>query len=167
MKILFTIVGIIALLFLIFVIIGILAPRSHEGKVSATYDNSPEEIWRILSDIESLPDRRREIVDIEILEPSADGFKRWKELTDMRGYAIFEMLAEVENELIEISMTESTFGITGTWKYEIQEIDSSTTVTITENSTTCKILVRSMLTIAGRNATLKQELKNLEKALKE
>lgn len=84
----------------------------------------------------------------------------------MGGYALFEVQEEKKDSLLVVRMLESSFGISGTWRYELKRSGNGTLVQISEESHCDRLLVRSILVLAGRNATLKQEVRNLKKVLK-
>ena len=82
----------------------------------------------------------------------------------MGGYIIFEVMEEVPYQKITMRMSESTFAMTGTWTYELEKQDKETRVTIKEDSENHSVYVRSILTLYGRDANLKQEMDLIEKA---
>ncbi|MBP7850057.1 MAG: SRPBCC family protein [Lentimicrobiaceae bacterium] len=166
MRILLSILAVLAFLFLIYLAIGFFSKPGFSGQYSDTLKASPDEIFRILNDVESLPKRRKEVDRVEMLDPTEQGLRRWKEITDMGGYALFEVQEEKKDSLLVVRMLESSFGISGTWRYELKRSGNGTLVQISEESHCDRLLVRSILVLAGRNATLKQEVRNLKKVLK-
>jgi hypothetical protein len=165
MGILLGILGVIVLLVIAFLAIARIAPKQFRGSLSATFSKSPEEVYALLSDIEGLPNRRKEIDKVELLLPSERGLKRWREIAAMGGFAEFETLRDIRGRLIEVHLYRSSFGITGNWTYEIEPWEKGSRLTITEVSRADKMVTRGLLTLAGRNATLRQEVRNLRKLL--
>lgn len=150
------------LLVLLFIGIGILAPRQFSGSIRKEINASPEKVYEVLNDIESLPFRRKEIEKLEMLLPTVDGRKRWREIASKGGFSEFESLQEIPFKCIEVKMVRSSIGISGVWRYDIQPDADGTLVTISEKSRVDKLVTRSLLVLAGRNVTLRQEIKNLK-----
>lgn len=165
MYIALSIVGLILLFFLTVIIIGWLSSKSYHGRIQARIPAPAADLFKVLKDIESLPMRRKEVEKIEMLVPTEDGRIRWREIASMGGFAEFETLEEKQDELIEVKMVRSSFGISGRWRYELKEENGETQVTIEEHSRCEKLLIRSLMILAGRKATLRQEIRNLRKAL--
>lgn len=165
MKAFLYILGFFVALFLLLWIIGVITPVAYQGQMSATFDVPKEKVWKVLTDIETIPQRRREITDVEILGTNEEEHKIWKEYTDLGGHIFWEVLEEVPNEKWIIKMSRSTFGMKGVWKYELREEQNQTILTLTEESETSRPFVRGIMTLIGRSANLKQELRSLEKAV--
>lgn len=165
MQIAFIIIGVILLFIAVILLIGWLSPKTYKGRIKADIPASPDRVFDILADIESLPMRRKEIEKIEMLAPTGEGRKHWREIAKMGGFAEFETIAEKQGELIEVKMVRSSFGLSGKWKYTLEETDNGCSIHIEEESRSEKLLIRSLMVLAGRKATLKQEIHNLKKAL--
>jgi len=167
MSILLSILGIIVLLVIAFFAIGLIAPRTYQGSLSASFPFPARKVYEALNDLESLSRRRKEIEKVEMLLPGAQGQRRWREIASMGGFAEFETLCDIPGKLIEVRLVRSSFGITGTWTYEMQETPTGTLLSLREKSRTDKLFTRSLLTLAGRNVTLRQEVRNLRALLNE
>lgn len=83
----------------------------------------------------------------------------------MGGHVVFEKIEEVPAKKLSLRMSESTFGMTGTWTYEL-EGSEMTKITITEESSIKSIPVRTVMTLAGRDGNLRKEISILVQALK-
>ncbi len=153
----------LALIF--FFALGYMARHDFEGQVTQTYQVPIEQVWEVLTDLDELPNRRKEIVKLEMVEANAQGLASWKEYTDMGGYILFEYLEKVDYEKLVVNMKESTFGMSGTWTYQLTPHGKGTQLTIIEHSRIDNIMVRSMMTLTGRSANLYRELEMIEKAL--
>lgn len=150
---------------LLFLTIGYVAHQDFEGQATRTLTAPVEQVWEVLTDLEDLPNRRKEIVKVEMAEANAQGLPTWKEYTDMGGYILFEYLEKIEREKLVVNMKESTFGMSGTWTYELRPVGNETQLTIIENSTIDNVMIRSLMTITGRSANLFREFEVIEKAL--
>lgn len=156
-KIALTIVGAMLLLMTVFIAIGALSPSAYQGTRTVQLSASPERVWKELTDLQSLPQKRREVIGVEILESRGTSPWKWKELTDMGGHITFEKIEEVPQKKLSLRMIESSFGMSGTWTYEL-EGSEMTRLTITEESSIKSIPVRAVMTLAGREGNLEKEV---------
>lgn len=137
-------------------------PPEFNGTLQQKILAPSSRVWDYITDIEGIPLRNKSIKKVEVLKRDGLGIT-WKEYTDMGGYIIFEKKEE-EGKVLEKRMIESSFGMKGTWMYEIKgDDDTFTIVTITEHSLVAKPLVKLMLAISGRSANLKREMKIIER----
>lgn len=157
--------GIVVGIFLALLLIGSLAPKEFSGSVVHTFDAPKEVIWNILTDIEGLPTRRREIVSVERLSASESGRPRWKENTNMSGYILFEATEEKLHQRLVYTMLESSFGMSGVWSYEFEPKGDTVTLTISEKSQIDAVLVRAVMTLSGRDANLQREVELIQNTI--
>lgn len=164
-KKLLTAFSVLALACVLFVVIGWLAPREHQGQLTQTLDIPKEAVWHTLTDLQQLPKRRPEVARVELLGVNDQGHKIWKEHTDMGGYILFEQLEEIPYQKLVVRMVESTFKMKGTWEYRLAAdhtgASNKCTLTIKEVSQTDNLLLRSLMTLLGRDATMHEEVNSL------
>src|SRR5260370_30482679 len=67
-------------------LVGSLLPRAHSASRHATFHQSPETLWRVLTDRVAMPSWRTDLRAIERL-PDLDGHEVWQE-TDRRGHKL-------------------------------------------------------------------------------
>jgi hypothetical protein len=163
-KLAMSIVGLVLGLTMLFIAIGAFSSSAYVGTKTIQLDAPPARVWQEITDLESLPKRRREVVSVEILETRGGVPWKWKERTDMGGHVVFEKVEEVPNKKLLLRMTESTFGMTGTWMYEL-EGNEMTRLTITEDSVIKSIPVRAVMTLAGRDGNLEKEASIIVRSL--
>jgi len=156
-KLALTLVGLVLFLMTVFIAIGALSPSAYQGTRTIQLNASPDRVWKELTDLQSLPQKRREVIGIEILESRAGSPWKWKELTDMGGHLTFEKVEEIPMKKLSVRMIESSFGMSGTWTYEL-EGKEMTRLTITEESSIKSIPVRAVMTLAGRDGNLEKEV---------
>ncbi|BDA80518.1 polyketide cyclase [Leptospira kobayashii] len=150
---------ILLLLVGLFLGIGFFQNPKFEGTKSEAIGASKEEIWKYITDINDLPNRRKEVLKVEVLEKDDTTIpKLWKEHTDMGGYMTFERGETIPNKKIEIILADSSFKMRGSWTYEISEANGYSKLSITERSEINSPVVRGAYFLAGRDSTLKQEL---------
>lgn len=162
MVFLLIILGLIIVLFILGYRAAKKAPDDWQGLIKKQFNYPLITIWDYISDIEGIPIRKRGIKRIEPLEKDGDSIIKWKEVTDMGGYILFEKTV-IPYQRLEKRMTDSSFGMTGIWIYSIEGGEAGCTVTITEKSSTKKLFTKLMLVLAGRNANLRNEMRLLEK----
>ena len=165
-KFIFITLGIIAGLIILFFAVGLFSKAEFSCTETRVINAPAEKIWILLNDLKGLPERRHEVIKIEILNNNNLGFKTWKEYTDMQGYILFEITEQIPEQLLTINMKESSFGMTGTWKYELVQEGQKTKVTISENSRIDEIKLRSLMTFIGRNSNIRNEFKLIEEGLR-
>jgi hypothetical protein len=163
-KIVYT-VFIIIVLFLTFVITGLLASEYYEGEIAENFPERQIDIWRNISSIETIPVRKPDVAHVTVFE---EDFNRiaWREDLKkgrIRNYRIVEM--DSPNKLT-IELFESSNGITGTWEFYLGVTDTGKTrLTIKEKSYNQNMWLRAYYTIMGRDILLRRELKSLRVSL--
>ena len=66
-----------------------------------------------------------------------------------------------------VEMTESCFGMIGTWSFLLTDTDNGLAIVIHEDSITDGFMMRGILSLIGRDGNLKLQLKAIEIALNE
>lgn len=158
------VLGIIIGLVLAVFIIGFTAKKEFKGALTNSINFSVEEVWEVLTDVKGIPNRNKYVTDVEVIGQDKERIE-WKEVFDLKGYARFTMHDIDLNKSLTITMHESSFGMMGTWKYDLEEVGGKCSLTITENSAIKAIWVRASMTLAGRSANLKKEFTMLQKGL--
>jgi len=163
MKFLKITFGLLFTIVLIVFCIGMFASKAHHSERSDTFNCSRLKLWTTLNDIQDLPKRRKEIKRVEFTGTTKNGLRKWKQYTVMGGLMTMEEIESKPMEKLKVSITESTFGMKGVWTYELSGNDSTfCSLTITEDSEIDKLLLRSLMTILGRDANIKKEINTLK-----
>lgn len=165
-RVLWITFGSLATLVGLFFLGGKFADPNYSGSRSAIVEASPEKVWSLVSDPKAFAAQRHEVKSIEIVESKIPGFPKWQENTGLAGSISLEVVGMEPGRLVEVQMLESGFGMTGTWKYEIEPEGNNTRVTITENSRTEGLVMRSILNALGRDANMGLHLKAISKGAK-
>ncbi|NBV42197.1 SRPBCC family protein [bacterium] len=137
---------------------GFLSQPDYKSEMTRTYALPVDDIWRHLTDIATLPERRPEVKEVIFLPPGDDGLPRWKELINAGGILICEMVARQEKKSVSIRVVYPKFNYTQTTDYILEAVDSEhTKVTIRTQSRIENSAIRAMMVISGRDTALKQE----------
>ena len=157
------IIGGIALVIVILIGIGLLAPREYRGSLTRDIARSPAAIYGWLIDFEAIPERRPEIKAVEMGSRNDQGFPVWTEFHGDTS-SIFQAIEMVPNERLSVQTVTSNFGHAGTWSYSLKtgSQPGTTSVTITEVSDAYDFISRIFFTVLGRKHTLKTEMQAIE-----
>lgn len=156
-------IGILAALVAIVALIGVLLPKAHSATRSARFQQSPEAVWRAITDIEAFPSWREGLKSVERL-PDRDGRPAWRE-TDKHGQAIsFEIIeSDAPRKLVgRIAGPKLPFG--GTWTYQVAPAAGGSVLTITENGEIYNPIFRFLARfVFGYTTTIETYLRSLGK----
>lgn len=151
----------------VFTAVALLADPRHQGCVTEVFPVPPGRIWGMLTDTERHSLRRHEVKAVEVLAPNTSGLPTWREETGLAGSILLQVTRRVPEKMLVVEMTESGFGMTGTWTFLLEGEAGGTRVTILENSLTEGLVMRGILSIVGRDGNLGLQLKALRKGLAE
>jgi len=166
-RIILVIFGILLLLFGGMAVVGLIANPDFQGEDTQVIHTSIDELWGVLNDVEGLPERRKDIVEVTVSERDNNGNPMlWTETPDMGGYIEFMVEERVEQKKLALKMQKSSFGMTGTWSYELEDLGDSCRVKISEASKIDSWLTRSMMQLAGRDANIQNEFRLLHEHVK-
>lgn len=157
------VIGGVALIIVILIGIGLIAPREYRGSITRDIPRSPDAIYTWLTDFEGLPRYRPEISAVEMGSNNAKGFPMWTQFHGKTS-SIFQAIEMVPKEHLAIQTVTSNSGLAGTWSYSLSagSQPGTTSVTITEVSDTYTFLHRIFFTVLGRKHRLNAEMKALE-----
>ena len=154
--ILITLGALVALVGLAY-LVGARLPRDHVASVRAHFDQPPDSIYRVLTDVAAYPGWRHEVKAIEIL-PDRNGHQLWRERA---GTAVLDYeftLAVRPNRLVS-TIVSTDVGFSGRWIYQILPDATGTTLTITEEGAVDNPIFRFVLRfVVGVHGTLEKYL---------
>jgi len=150
-------------LVLLFYIGGMLADPQFSGSKSVIVEAPPAKVWELLNDTERFSESRHEVDDAEMLPDTPEGRKSWIEHTRLLGTMTYEITRETPGKLLRIRMLKSDFGMSGDWTFKLFPQGKQTKVTLTENSSTKGLFMRSILNVLGRDANMGLLLRALQK----
>jgi uncharacterized protein YndB with AHSA1/START domain len=163
-------VAIVAVVTLLTGLIGAALPRQYQVTASATYHASPQAVWQTLTDVESYPNWRSDLVNAERL-PDRDGLMAWREVSKYGRFVIQAIETTAPTHLVaRIVETDAPFE--GAWVFELTPTEVSQTkatqLTITEHAEVANPFIRFLVRfVIGRNSTLNTYLKDLGRKLGE
>ncbi len=131
--------GVTGLVFLV-VAIAFLLPVEHSATVSREVTGTPEEVWAVITDVESFATWRTDVDRAERLEPRA-GWPAWRE-EGPSGTLTFEMGAVEPPKRLVTSIVDEGLPFGGTWTYVLDPSDGGTRVTITEDGRIYSLVYR-------------------------
>jgi len=142
-------------------LVGSLLPKTHSASRHATFPQSPETLWRVLTDRVAMPSWRTDLRAIERL-PDLDGHEVWQE-TDKRGQKLrLETLEAVPPRRLVGRIADPKLPFGGTWTYEITPVADGSTLTITEDGEIYNPIFRFVARfILGYTGTMESYLRAL------
>jgi hypothetical protein len=153
LRILSLIIAVVAVVYGILLFTGYRAPQSYSDSLTFQLDYSTQMVWQELLKIKEIPNRKTDVASIEILEEFGK-LIAWKENTKSGGYRVYRMNKRDENKQLIIELTESSYGLTGIWTFDLEKNNNYTTVTISETSTLTDITRRGFRSFTGRNVDI-------------
>ena len=142
-------------------LVGSLLPVQHTATVTASLQNSPDEVWSTISDPRQFATWRSGLKSVEVTDE-----RNWKEISSQGDEIIFQaVIWEPGKKLVTRIMNQDLpFG--GEWVYEFQADGKGTRLTITENGEVYNPVFRFMSKyVFGHDTTLKNYVADLEKTL--
>ncbi len=143
----------------VFLSAGLLQDAEFEGSRTEIIPANVDQVWEYLVDFQDWKNRRKEVVALEILEADSEKIPlRWKQKSSMNGYLLFKRGEFVPKEILESILIESSFQLTGRWKYTLESLGNTTRITLYEKTTIENPMIRGSYLFNGRDANLKQEI---------
>ena len=164
-KIIYTFLTILFLTIAFFAT-GYLAPESYESEKTAYIQDNRMDVWKNLTSLDGIPDRKPNIEKIDVLEESREGIVWVENLKNGQQRTVRLAEREIPDYFV-IEVVQADNGLTGRWEYYLSEdVDSGKTlVRIVEKSTNTNLVLRAWHTIIGRNVNLRREVKSLQVSL--
>ena len=157
---------VLGVLVVLFFTAGLIGDVKYSGSREITINDTPENVWKLITDTRRFSESRHEVKKMEMLEKTPEGFPSWREYTPWWGTMTYVSTGQVPGETLSISMVRSDFGLSGDWVFKIVPAGKQTKVILTETSSAEGIMMRSILTILGRDANMGLLLRTIEKELK-
>ena len=124
--------------------IGILLPARHSEEARMRLGASAETVWAVLTDLDRLPDWRRDLRRVERL-PDAEGQVRWLEVRLAGRAATYRRVESVSPRRLVIQSSEPNCR----WVYQIRALDWGSELAVREERTIANPLARTFAAIFG------------------
>jgi hypothetical protein len=132
---------------------GYFTKPEYQNSTTIQVPYSLELTWQELVKIKDIPSLKSDVASVTIIEEYAN-LIAWKENLTNGGYRIYRMNDREENKKLVIELTDSSYGLNGTWTFELSPSSENTQVKISEKSTLDDIKIRGLRVIFGRDYDL-------------
>ena len=116
-------------------------------------DYSPDTVWAELVNIEKSNIKKSDVTSVEVFDRYGK-LIAWRENLKDGGYRIYRMNEREEGRRLVIELTESSYGLKGTWSFQLQPSLGTTELLIKEESRLDNIWDRGKRYYFGRNHDL-------------
>lgn len=141
---------------------GYLLPKEHTVTREARFQQSPEVIWKTITDIDGMPAWRQGLKSVKRL-PDRNGLPAWVETLDSGTIPLETITSQPPSKLVvRIADPKLPFG--GTWTYEITPLPSGSSLRIQEDGEVYNPLFRFLTRfVFGYAGTIDAYLKSMAK----
>ena len=156
------IVAVIILAVLLMALIGSFLAKEHSATRSVLLHKSPESIYAVARDFESMPKWRTDVRSVNVKTGDA-GRVQFRE-EGKHGTVNYELMEDVPARRMVTRITDTDLGYAGKWTYIFAAEGSNTRVTITEDGVVSNVIFRFLSRYAfGPTATIDTYLTSLGK----
>jgi hypothetical protein len=143
-------------------LIGYLLPKEHSVTREARFRQTPDVIWKTITDIDAMPSWRQGLKSIKRL-PDRNGLPAWVETLDS-GVIPLETLASQPPSKLVVRIADPKLPFGGTWTYEIAPLPSGTSLRVHEDGEIYNPLFRFLARfVFGYTGTIDAYLKSMAK----
>lgn len=153
LKIISYLASILLIFSLIILITGYFSNPNFNGETEWSVDYSREIVWDILVDIEKVPEKKRDVENVEIIGKYFDLYA-WRENLRSDGFRKYRMVEVDEPRYLKLELTESSYQMTGFWEFTLTEDGGVTTIKIREESKLDSVWKRGVQFYLGRDFEL-------------
>lgn len=164
LKIFYLILSLVVTAGILVVIAGGTAEPKYQGELAFELSYPISLVWQELLNVKQVSKYKSDVESVMILEEFGK-LLAWQENLKNGGYRIYRMNKRIEEKTLILELTESTYGLTGIWTFNLEEIRDGTLVSINEESTLTDIKHKGYRAIFGRDIDLKAWQKFLKKGL--
>lgn len=144
---------VIALTFLFVVGAGYSSSPKYANSTFVDTGYSPLLVWGVLTNLSDVGDKKSDVASVDILDEYGK-LIAWKENLKNGGYRSYRMLERMEGKRLVIELTDSSYGLTGVWTFDITNTVTGSQVVITEDSELKNIWIRGVRYVFGRDHDL-------------
>lgn len=121
------IVGVVAVV----AIVGYLLPATHTVTVSRTFDAPPPVIWDMITDVEAMPEWRRNLEGVTVTSQPGEPLA-WRENWGRGDEIPFRVTEREEDRRLVVKIDSDDLPFGGSWTYDLEPLDGGSRLTITE-----------------------------------
>jgi Polyketide cyclase / dehydrase and lipid transport len=160
MKWILWIFTVLAGILVLITLIGYLLPKEHIVTREARFHQSPEAIWKAITDIDAMPSWRQGLKSVKRL-PDKNELPAWVETLDS-GTIPLETLTALPPLRLVVRIADPKLPFGGTWTYEITPAPGDCSLRIREDGEVYNPIFRFVSRfVVGYSGTLDAYLKSL------
>jgi hypothetical protein len=160
MKWILWIFTVLAGILILITAIGYLLPKGHTVAREARFHQSPEVVWKAVTDIDAMPAWRQGLKSVEHL-PAKNGLPAWVETLDS-GAIPLETLTALPPLKLVVRIADPKLPFGGTWTYEITPTPEGSSLRIREDGEVYNPIFRFLSRfVFGYSGTIDTYLKSL------
>ncbi len=144
---------------------GLRATPKIDTSIGANFDFTAEYIFNFLTDIEKFPQRKKDLVNVEILDRNGQQITRWKENYNGGLWREYRVLKKIPFYSFEIELVGSSNFHRAVITFTLNEQENYTNVFLTEKGEIDHIFKRGLRFMLGDDSFLKNDLKWLRVAI--
>jgi hypothetical protein len=163
-RVLSAVLSFVLVVFAVILITGYFVNPHFVGESTVELDYNKEEVFRILTDVNLITANRKGVESVEILAKLGN-LVAWKESTRFNGFRKYRTTKKVDNKFLRVEMTDSNYGMTGSWEFTLSDGDNSTHLTVREESDLDSIVNRGYRFYIGRDFELRAWQRSLRVGL--
>lgn len=137
---------------------GYTASEEFSGELSEIFRDTPQTVWRLMTNIENYHYLKRDVRDVRIIKNDF-GYVTWREELDNGGYRTYRISQQLYLEYFAVELIDSSVKKTGTFVYKLTQTPGRTVLTIAEDSKTKSAWQRGLDFIRGKDYGLRNEMK--------
>ncbi len=145
---------------------GYLSDVTYTDSVYVDVGYNPDLVWAELVNVENAYLKKADVTSVEIVDRYGK-LIAWQENLRDGGYRIYRMNQREEGKRLVIELTDSSYGLTGIWSFQLQRSIVGTELLIKEESKLTDIKVRGIRYFLGRNHDLLVWIKYIRVGLTE
>ena len=160
MKWILRVFVVLAAILILVTVVGYLLPKEHTVTREARFHQSPEVVWKTITDIGAMPSWRQGLKSVKRL-PDKNGLPAWVETYDSSTIP-FETETSLPPLRLVVRIADPQLPFGGTWTYEITPVPDGSALRITENGEIYNPIFRFMARfIFGHSETIDTDLKSM------
>lgn len=165
MRIFASIIVSIVVLFIVIMVTGYVSPVEYSNSKSTLFEDKPEVVWGVVTDIEKYLDRKKDIEKLEIVKKEFGATREWKEYYSRNEILDYKIIRQSSPNLFIVNVKDDFRKIDRDIEYYIEQQNNETRLIVSEVSTANHIFWRGVTTLLGRDNFIDRQLKWVRVAL--